>query len=147
MKYTEDVIKEAVNQSNSFIEVLRNLGITKSHGGGTYYHIREKIKRFGIDTSHFTRRRSDANKRKQHWSYYLTISKIRIRSYFLRRALIEAGVEYKCVKCNNNGIWFDCKLRLEVDHINGDCLDNRKDNLQFLCPNCHSTKTLSKDNG
>ena len=27
---------------------------------------------------------------------------------------------------------------LQVHHIDGDCLNNREDNLQLLCPNCHS---------
>lgn len=29
-------------------------------------------------------------------------------------------------------------IPLEVHHINGDCTDNREENLQLLCPNCHS---------
>lgn len=27
---------------------------------------------------------------------------------------------------------------LSIHHINGDCHDNREENLQLLCPNCHS---------
>ena len=30
------------------------------------------------------------------------------------------------------------KCPLEIHHINGDCTDNREENLQLLCPNCHS---------
>lgn len=30
------------------------------------------------------------------------------------------------------------EVPLQVHHINGDCTDNRPDNLQLLCPNCHS---------
>lgn len=27
---------------------------------------------------------------------------------------------------------------LQIHHIDGDCMNNREDNLQLLCPNCHS---------
>ena len=32
-------------------------------------------------------------------------------------------------------------LTLDVDHKNDDWLDDRLENLQFLCPNCRSQKT------
>lgn len=56
----------------------------------------------------------------------------------------------KCEKCG----WGEInpttqKTPLEVHHINGDCTDNREENLQLLCPNCHSlTETFgSLNNG
>ncbi|WP_433171085.1 HNH endonuclease [Actinoallomurus sp. CA-150999] len=39
-------------------------------------------------------------------------------------------------------------LRLQVEHINGDRLDCRAENLCFLCPNCHTqTATYARCNG
>lgn len=56
----------------------------------------------------------------------------------LKRALIEIGREYKCEKCPNKGEWLGKKLVLEIDHVNGDKMDDTETNLRFLCPNCHS---------
>lgn len=66
-----------------------------------------------------------------------------VRNYILVLNLLE----YKCSFCNNNGVWFNKKLTLELDHIDGDKTNNLLENLRFLCPNCHSqTKTYKGKN-
>ena len=34
---------------------------------------------------------------------------------------------------------------LEVDHIDGNSKNNKRDNLQTLCANCHAYKTITSD--
>lgn len=55
----------------------------------------------------------------------------------LRSLLLKLGVEEVCVTCGISE-WNGVPLRLHVDHKNGNRADNRRRNLRFLCPNCHS---------
>lgn len=50
---------------------------------------------------------------------------------------MESGIPYQCACCGNTGEWQGAPLTLQVDHIDGDFLNNEIENLRFLCPNCH----------
>jgi 5-methylcytosine-specific restriction endonuclease McrA len=53
-----------------------------------------------------------------------------------RRFLIES-FGYKCSCCGIDS-WQGKEVVLEVNHKDGDAKNNVLDNVEFLCPNCHS---------
>jgi DNA-binding CsgD family transcriptional regulator len=61
----------------------------------------------------------------------------RVRDHIKHR-LLDAGLLPR--RCESCGIseWRGRPLSLELHHANGDGSDNRLENLQILCPNCHS---------
>lgn len=54
-----------------------------------------------------------------------------------KRIIEEKLLEYKCNKCGIEN-WNNEPISLHIHHKNGNCYDNRLENLEFLCPNCHS---------
>jgi 5-methylcytosine-specific restriction endonuclease McrA len=54
------------------------------------------------------------------------------------RALALKETKCQCAKCKNTGKWWSEKMVLELHHIDGNRYNHKKDNLEWLCPNCHS---------
>jgi len=52
--------------------------------------------------------------------------------------MLESNVKHECSKCGQKPEWLGSPLTLDVDHVNKNWLDDRLENLRFLCPNCHS---------
>jgi 5-methylcytosine-specific restriction endonuclease McrA len=138
-KFSEAQLVEAVSASTSVSGVLRFLGVRQP--GGSHTHLSRRIKELNIDTSHFRRMPieyvSDHKRMACDILIVLPVGATRTPRKFLHRALQEIGVLYKCVSCDNPGEWLGGPLMLEIDHFDGDWHNNLRENLRYLCPNCH----------
>jgi hypothetical protein len=139
--YTDDQLSRAVARSISYAGVLRELGVPVT--GGSHAHLARRIRAMGIDTSHFLgqahfRGTTRPRRKVEEILVVLPPGSARPRTPTLRRALLASGVPHLCAICGCGGTWRGSALVLAIDHVNGDWLDNRLENLRFLCPNCHS---------
>lgn len=154
IKYTKELLEPIVKSSISIQEVMRKLGLRLS--GGTNSHLKRRFIEYGLDTSHFLGNAANRGKTHKGGPEKLSADQVLVNnringrreaSHKLRRALIESGIKEECAICSIGLEWNEKKLVLQVDHIDGNFLNNSKDNLRFLCPNCHSqTSTFGSKN-
>ena len=135
-------VKELVKNNLSIAGVLRGLEIKPE--GGNYRSIKKFIKDNNIDTSHFTGAAWNKGDRYRFFGKKYDLKDILVQNSpykttnSLKRRLFSENIkEEKCEICGISE-WRGKKLSLELHHINGDPFDNRIENLQIICPNCHS---------
>jgi 5-methylcytosine-specific restriction endonuclease McrA len=98
---------------------------------------------FNVDFSHFTNQgwnifgHEKFGNSGESIDEYFSENSCHSTSNTRQRLLNNKLKEYKCEKCGLTK-WNNSEITLQLHHINGNCYDNRLENLQLLCPNCHS---------
>lgn len=127
-------LEQIVKKSFSYADVCRALEVPPR---GSYYTTVKKLIK-DLDISHFNKGAWNKGRKIKSTSYQKApIQQVLIEnsphtnSGKLRARLIKEELkENKCEICG-------CTESLELHHINGNHQDNRLENLQILCANCH----------
>lgn len=144
---SDEEFSQLVKNSKSICDVAKKIGLSVN-GGNSYRLIRQRIEELKLDISHFnigTQAATLASTKYTLEDIMVENSTYTNFSRFKERLIKANIIPYVCAQCGCKPEWQGKPLVLQLDHINGIHTDNRKENLRFLCPNCHSqTKTFCR---
>lgn len=137
MKYDWNIarIREFVAMSVNFSEVLDKLNIPNK--GNNTKTLRGILDTNNIDYSHFTGRSRNYKAKDIPLDDYLS-NKVGIKAFALKQKLIKAGLKENKCECCGISEWQNKPISCQLHHIDGNPSNNSLENLQVLCPNCHS---------
>lgn len=135
--YDVDELREAVAKSICWSDVCRILKVSVCTY--SFNRIRRLCEEHDVSVEHFDAKRS-FQRNKKHWTEEaLFVEDCNIPRSSLRPLLKRFGFYTGlCAECGIGDEWNGKPLTIEIDHVNGNHKDNRKENLRWLCPNCHS---------
>lgn len=132
--FSKEELEQFVKESTSIAQVSLKCGYAENSGSGQRA-IREMIKEYNFDTSHFFELNGIPHNKGQY-NYDRFKKGIYLKPDHTKDAII-AKRGHQC-ECCKNTTWQEKPIPLEVHHIDGDNTNNLLENLQLLCPNCHA---------
>lgn len=140
--YSKDELQKLLDESNSYADLLRKLEM--SEHGANRTTLKKVIDEYNLDLTQISRNREmeQLGNLKRIWKT-IPLENIlkKDTSYtsamLLKRLFVEGYKEKKCERC---GIvnWMGEEITFHLHHKDGKHNNNELENLQVLCPNCHS---------
>jgi len=130
----EDFVRSCVKGSVSYSQILRKIGIRDV--GSNYNTLKKAINKYSIG---FKPIRSELNTFEEIPIECVLVENSTYGSTNrLKKRLIKLGYFVKkCYRCNRKR-WLRKEIPLQLEHIDGNRINNKIDNLTLLCPNCHA---------
>lgn len=129
---SKEEFEKLLKESRSWAELASKLGYSK-YGGGTITSLKNAVKEYGLTTDHFLGQAWN----KENYDY----SSFENGSYKKNgKSTLAPLIKLRGRKCENCGLeeWMGQPINLEIHHLDGNHFNNDLNNLQLLCPNCHS---------
>lgn len=154
-KLGKDGLQKLLDESESYASVLEKLGMSRH--GHNYKTLNKYIKEFDCDLSKINKNRKQQRNSELHALHNKKLIplediingeyKQKYKGSKLKDRLIKAG--YKTHQCERCGLteWLGNPIPLQLHHKDGDHDNNLIENIELLCPNCHSlTDTFAGKN-
>lgn len=131
-KLDPEYIRQVVKECKSDRQVAERLGYNKD-SGSCKSTLHNMYKELNIDTSHFTGQ--NWNKGVYNYDLFTDGNHKKNGKTTLKPLIVLRGRKCECCGLTE---WMGKEINLEIHHIDGDHSNNELENLQLLCPNCHS---------
>lgn len=133
---TDREFKQIVENSFSIAEILRKLQLPVREF--YYKKIYQKISELKIETSHLGKKGKNGRPNNGYVCFNEYITRKNPLTHPMRIKILKENIkEHRCEICSNTE-WLGEPITLELHHIDGDKKNNNLQNLQLVCPNCHS---------
>ena len=146
----DETFKTLVKNNTTWINLGQACGYTRL--GSMKKKMVMRIEKLGLDTNHFDKSSTEMIPSDK---VFVVDSDYHDTSAIKKRLLTEFNFPYECAGCQNQNftkgdgvlMWNKQKIVLQLEHKNGINNDNSIQNLELLCPNCHSqTSTYAGGN-
>jgi hypothetical protein len=128
-KWKVEDLPTAVAQAKSWTGLAEALGLKVNNA----HTLQQWAVKLGLDTSHFTGEWQGRHKL-EDGELFCENSK---HPWGAKNRFRKQTPEI-CMLCGQEPIWNGKPLRFQIDHKNGESRDCRWENLQKVCPNCHT---------
>jgi hypothetical protein len=136
----DETLKTILKNSINWGDLYQKCGYTSSGSETVKNTIMKRIQELGLDMKHLDHKGVTDDK------IFVVESQFQTSNTIKKRLVRDFGRPYECSACKNvnftkrDGVlmWNGQEIILQLEHKNGINNDNRLENLEFLCPNCHS---------
>lgn len=133
--WNKEKLEEAIANSFNYCDVLRYLGIPLQ--GNNSCTLKRKIKEYNLDITHFTLKGKQSKAKYIKAEEYLKENS-KIATCKLKEKLLFEHIKENRCECCGLIKWNGKPITLQLHHVDGNKNNNKLENLQLLCPNCHS---------